>query len=90
MRLLLNLGRKDRGRQKDFVEMLELLPCLLFIRIRHRITIYLSDIRESIHNECPEEDGVRYLVALDRERCQALERFKFRNLNETVNIVILE
>ena len=70
--------------------MLELLPCLLFIGIRDGISIYFCHIREPIHDESPQEYGVRNLVIFDRKGGETLQRLKLGNLDETIDIVVLE
>lgn len=70
--------------------MLELLPRLLLIRIRHRIPIDLRHIREPVDDEGPEEDGVGHFVVLDGEGGEGLQGFEFRDLDEAVDVIILK
>lgn len=53
--------------------MLELLPCLVLIRVGDGFSIDLIDIRKPIHNEGPEQHSVRNLVVFDRQRIQGLQ-----------------
>lgn len=63
--LFLDLGRENRRSRQDFVEVLELLASLLFVRVRHLVSVYFCYIREAIHNKGAQEHGVGNLVALD-------------------------
>ena len=51
MCLFLDLWWKDCWCRKNFIKVLKLLTCLLFIRICHWITIYLSHIWKSVYNK---------------------------------------
>lgn len=90
MRLLLNFGRENSWCRQNLIEMLELLTCLLLIRVRHRISINLCHIWESINNESSQENCIRNFVVLDGQRCQTLEGLQLGDLNETVDVIVLE
>ena len=90
MRLLLLLWREDGRRRQNLVKVLELLSRLLLVLIRNQVTIDLRDVREAVHDERTEQHSIRNFVALDRQGGQALQSLQFRNLNETVDVVVLE
>ena len=90
MGLLLNFWREDCWGGEDFVKVLELLPRLLLVGICNLIAVDFRNIWKSVDNERSEEYGVGDFVVFDGQGGEALEGFQFRNLNETVNIVVLE
>ena len=90
MRFLLLLRRENSWRRQYFVKVLELLACLLLVLISDKVAIDLRHVREAVHDERTQQNGVRNFVALDRQGRQALERLQLRNLNETVDVVVLE
>ena len=90
MALFLNFWTKNGWCAQNLVEVLELLACFVLIRVANRLAINLSYIRESIHNEGSEEHSVRDFIILNTQTGQALKCLKLRNLNETVNVIILE
>ena len=70
--------------------MLELLASTLLVTIRNSFVIDLDDIRESVDNEGPEKDSVGNFVLLNWQTHQIGKCFKFWDLDETVDVVILE
>ena len=67
MSLLLDLWREDGGRGEDFIEVLELLSGLVFIRIGHLLAIDLGYVWETIDDESTEKDGVWDFIVFDRK-----------------------
>lgn len=90
MAFVLYFGREYCWCRQDLVEVLELLPGLVFVRVCHGYSIDLVDIWEPIHDECPQEHCIRDLVAFNAETAQTLQGLQFRNLDETVDVVVLE
>lgn len=70
--------------------MLELLASTLLVTIRNSLVIDLYDVRESVDNECSQKYSVRNFVLLNRQTHQIGKRLKFRDLDETVDVVVLE
>ena len=70
--------------------MLELLASTLLVTIRNCFVIDLYDVRESVDNESSEKHSVRHFVLLNRQTHQIGKCLKFRNLDETVDVVVLE
>ena len=70
--------------------MLELLTCPLFIAIRHWSVIDLINIWEPIDDESTQKHSIGYLVTFNRQTGQVCKCLKFRDLNKTVDVVVLE
>lgn len=70
--------------------MLELLPCLLFIRICDSFLIDFCHIREPIHDESPQKHGVGHFIIFNRKGGETLQCLQLGNLDETIDIVVLE
>ena len=70
--------------------MLELLPCSLLVTIRYRPIVDLLHVRETVDDECAQQDSVADLVALNGEAHQIGQSFEFRNLDKAVDVVVLK
>ena len=62
----------------------------MLVRVSHSLIVNFVYIWESINDEGSQKHGVRYFVIFDAHAGQSGEGFKFRNLDKTVNVVVLE
>jgi len=58
MGLFLNLWREYSWRGQDLIEMLELLPGFMLIRIRNTLSVDLSYVWEPIDDESSKQNSV--------------------------------
>jgi len=58
MGLFLNLWREYSWRGQDLIEMLELLPGFMLIRIRNTLSVDLSYVGEPIDDESSKQNSV--------------------------------
>lgn len=68
--------------------MLELLASPLLVSIRNCLVINIGHIWESVHNKSPHHACLRHLILLNVQTSKSCQRFQFRNLNKTVNVII--
>jgi hypothetical protein len=73
VRFFLDFWGENGWSGKDFIEMLELLPGLVLIRIGHYLSVYLCHIRESVNNEGSQKNCVSNFIVFDRKRSQSLK-----------------
>jgi hypothetical protein len=86
----IRMGTKYCGSWKNFIKMLKLLSGALLICIYYCLVIYSCYIWESINYKSSQECCVGNFVFVDTYCRQSCESLQFRNLYETINVVVLE
>lgn len=70
--------------------MLELLASTLLVCVCHLLIVDLRNVGESVHDEGPHQGRLTHFIRFNIQVLQRLQGLQFRNLDKTVNIVVLE